>query len=353
MRVLIGTPNHKIHHFHFRHDLMAAAASSSVALTLLPDYLQATASFLTRQGQQTLYLLHLVFPLSYFFGGCGGNKPVSTDLWACIAQTTQGGNLIKSWQTKRDWALRWTNLKWNCSLFLFVPFFPYRLLSVPISGFNSCRTRTSTTRLLGCIGPFAMRWPRRVVILAWGAKKSKFQRKKTVSWINPTSCVFVSDFGFHISTWFCVELGWGNYHKSNIVKLLVDAELWFIWFIHAPLNMWGKVPTSKRRRGSWNWFAPRDHFSPATCSHHSESQSAVDAWVSRLWSLNLLIYGWLLGPFVFWSYFSLHFSQLRPQAWTLGNWKREGTWIASPCPRWSGLFTMFFCFLQPSKGVSF
>ena len=56
---------------------MAAAASSSVALTLLPDYLQATASFLTRQGQQTLYLLHLVFPLSYFFGGCGGNKPVS------------------------------------------------------------------------------------------------------------------------------------------------------------------------------------------------------------------------------------------------------------------------------------
>ena len=80
MRVLIGTPNHKIHHSDFRHDLMAAAASSSVALTLLPDYLQATASFLTRQGQQTLYLLHLVFPLSYFFGGCGGNKPVSTDL---------------------------------------------------------------------------------------------------------------------------------------------------------------------------------------------------------------------------------------------------------------------------------
>ena len=25
-----------------------------------------------------------------------------------------------------------------------------------------------------------------------------------------------------------MELGWGNYHKSNIVKLLVDAELWFI-----------------------------------------------------------------------------------------------------------------------------
>jgi hypothetical protein len=39
-----------------------SSRSSSVALTLLPDYLQATASFLTRQGQQTLYLLHLVFP---------------------------------------------------------------------------------------------------------------------------------------------------------------------------------------------------------------------------------------------------------------------------------------------------
>ena len=47
--------------------LMATAVPSSVALTLLPDHLRATASFLTRQGQQTLYLLRLVLPLPHFF----------------------------------------------------------------------------------------------------------------------------------------------------------------------------------------------------------------------------------------------------------------------------------------------
>ena len=46
---------------------MATAVPSSVALTLLPEHLQATASFLTRQGQQTLYLLRLVLPLPHFF----------------------------------------------------------------------------------------------------------------------------------------------------------------------------------------------------------------------------------------------------------------------------------------------
>lgn len=245
------------------------------------------------------------------------------------------------------------NLKWNCSVFLFIPFFPYRLLSVPIPGFNSCRTRTSTTRLLGCIGPFAMRWPRRVVILAWGAKKSKFQRNKTVSWIHPTSCVFVYDFGFHISTWFCVELSWGNYHKSNIVKLLVDAELWFIWFIHVPLNMWGKVPTSKRRRTSWNWFAPRDHFSPATCSHHSESQSAVDAWVSRLWSLNLLIYVWLLGPFVF---LVILFTSLFPAASTginTGKLEKRGNLDCIPVSEMEWLVYDVFLFSAALKRCKF
>lgn len=42
------------------------------------------------------------------------------------------------------------------------------------------QTRRSTTRARGCIGPFAMQWPRRVAILAWGNKKNKHQLKQRV-----------------------------------------------------------------------------------------------------------------------------------------------------------------------------
>ena len=169
--------------------------------------------------------------------------------------------------------------------------------------YTTCRL---TTRTLGCTGSIAMKWPKRVVILAWGAKKPRHPLRQTVSWP-------------------CLDVFWMR--CCNMLQYVSLMKKVTMHIKMKPVSLLYQVACHLR-----NGDVEVEIHSPQELIFHVPEGVSVQShnlqWMLECLGVNIII-------FIFQKHLLSFLGSYSVKAWPLGRWQRAQTWLASTSEGWS------------------